>query len=766
MGSNAPTRRLDPPRMRLAAGLGAITLALLAGVGTAASSVAAPQAGRVAVNPFEVNGGFTVVAQGDLTLGNGEIEGSVATFGTLRSTVHRHPIGHRVAGTGEYRVPSIDDDPVRILANTFAGTGGIDVANLGASAGTDESRAIAKLADTQGLRATGRSGDAEARIFSPDSTHDEEGYLDLKALPYTEGVIGDRVQTQYDVPAYFEVDGAGVDAQVAQVDQCLATMYDPEAQLVRNVAVQDHGGHVVIDELAEDRPNVISDEAIRTEWGTKTIKLEGAAAGYVPSTQAPLVITVPAGTTSLGQIRVEGWSAQDSAEQHYARYILLDLSDVTGTVSIDGLELGAIWAPRADLAFNSGVSTNGQWFANNVTTAGGGQIHHHDFLGELPCPPPPPELGAFSLTKTVAGEGAELVDDAFTFEVTIDGERHVVELADGESQAFEELPLGTEVTVTEQPATVPVGAVFDGVQLTIDGAPADPGGPAGLTIESEALREVVATNTFSLEPDPVLTLLASATPGDPADWTLGATAGQDDPVVSGAGDGTASGPVTPEVPYTLTASGPAEYVQDGDWQCTTQQQDGALPALEVLDGTVELPRASEVTCTVTSVTATLTVLNLVTGETDLVPENWELSALPGPGIDQLESVLAPGAEAPGDVNTFLVRPEHGYAIAAQPLAPAPGTSLQVAVERYVGPTPEAPDHGERAHWEVADPAAVSVDRGGHEIYRFVNFVPTPLAMPELGGVGTSTFLATGAAVMAAGLIVGVALHRRRSTRGA
>lgn len=65
---------------------------------------------------------------------------------------------------------------------------------------------------------------------------------------------------------------------------------------------------------------------------------------------------------------------------------MLNPSDVTGEVTVDGLALGAIWAPQASLNFNSGVTTNGQWFAGgDITAAGGGEIHHHIFLGNLPC---------------------------------------------------------------------------------------------------------------------------------------------------------------------------------------------------------------------------------------------------------------------------------------------------------------------------------------------------------------------------------------------
>src|SRR5699024_2306962 len=85
----------------------------------------------------------------------------------------------------------------------------------------------------------------------------------------------------------------------------------------------------------------------------------------------------------------EGWSAQ--ADQALAEFIMLDLSEVTGEVAVDGVELGAIWAPKADLVFGSDTTTNGQWFAQDVTTSGGGEIHHYAFGGELVCDEDPAE---------------------------------------------------------------------------------------------------------------------------------------------------------------------------------------------------------------------------------------------------------------------------------------------------------------------------------------------------------------------------------------
>src|SRR5690554_856361 len=87
------------------------------------------QASTETFNPFDVNRGFTVVAQGNAVLGNGELKGAVAAFGSVSSRTENFPLSHSRWGAEGYQVPSIDGDPVRILARQFTGTGGFDLTN-------------------------------------------------------------------------------------------------------------------------------------------------------------------------------------------------------------------------------------------------------------------------------------------------------------------------------------------------------------------------------------------------------------------------------------------------------------------------------------------------------------------------------------------------------------------------------------------------------------------------------------------------------------
>ncbi|NHB84533.1 hypothetical protein G7085_07730 [Tessaracoccus sp. HDW20] len=77
-----------------------------------------------------------MLAQGDATLGNGELEGSIAVTGRIVSTKQNFPLVHKVAGLGDYTIPSIDGVPVRLLAGSFASGGdwenGLAITNAGA----------------------------------------------------------------------------------------------------------------------------------------------------------------------------------------------------------------------------------------------------------------------------------------------------------------------------------------------------------------------------------------------------------------------------------------------------------------------------------------------------------------------------------------------------------------------------------------------------------------------------------------------------------
>ncbi|WP_278236078.1 DUF5979 domain-containing protein [Isoptericola sp. AK164] len=170
-----------------------------------------------------------------------------------------------------------------------------------------------------------------------------------------------------------------LDAQVARTNQCLADMFlDPE--LGHEVTVTGDGNLTSVSDFSTTIPNWIDYEDVA---GT-VVKLDDAG-GYIPSAQAPLVVRVSDPTTTVGPLNFEGWNDQDLSS-----FIMLDMSEASGPVTVDGLEYGAVWAPGVDVVYTSSRTTNGQWFIDDFTTGGengggGGELHHHTFLGELLC---------------------------------------------------------------------------------------------------------------------------------------------------------------------------------------------------------------------------------------------------------------------------------------------------------------------------------------------------------------------------------------------
>ncbi|MGW2092965.1 collagen-binding domain-containing protein [Promicromonospora sukumoe] len=466
-------------RGRVTAAAAAVALATLTGLAALTGLVAAlpAHAAVSAYNPFDVNSDFTIVTTGDANLANAELEGSVAAFGSISSgNPNGYTVLHQTAGRADYTVPLVDGDPVRILAGQFTGTGSFDISNRDDSGtvatSSPEANALAKLADTAGLTAQVRGGGVgdNAGGDFPRVTNDEGGFLDLKAAPYADFAVDDLETEQGAVADHFP----GLEADVARTNECLASMYG-NPDLSNAVTVADEGGLVYLSGFSTTMPNVVDHEDI----AGATIKMDRAD-GYVPTAQAPLVIRVPEGTTSIGQIDVEGWSAGSGEQQDYARYIMLDLSAVTGTVMVDGLELGAIWAPNAVVEFSSGVTTNGQWFADGVSTTGGGEIHHHPFGGQLLCDDAVtavPEIGS-----SVAVEGTDdrvlavsggTVIDTVTYSGLTPGVEYVatgtVVTADG---------AGTGVTnSTTFTPTTPSGTVEVPLEFTAEQAEAYAGQP-------------------------------------------------------------------------------------------------------------------------------------------------------------------------------------------------------------------------------------------------------------------------------------------------
>jgi hypothetical protein len=182
-------------------GVSALVVGMTVSVGTAGAADDV-----TTFNPFEVNNGFTIVGRGDVTLGNGELEGSVAAFGSLSSTHQNFPVIHQAAGMSDYTVPTVDDTPVRILAGSFSGEGNFAITNRDDSHSLEdnspEATAVAKLVSVDGLTAVERS--SFMRIHREDAGDGEKGNIDLATAPYGSGDLAPYKTTKDSVASYFE----------------------------------------------------------------------------------------------------------------------------------------------------------------------------------------------------------------------------------------------------------------------------------------------------------------------------------------------------------------------------------------------------------------------------------------------------------------------------------------------------------------------------------------------------------------------------------
>src|SRR5699024_6565387 len=329
------------------------------------------------------------------------------------------------------------------------------------------------------------------RLVNAESSGGEDGVWDLKELPWDQATWADDVQAERSsVQSCFP----DFDERVAESNRCLASMYvDGASDLGNHLAVTRDGSQVTLSGFSDSLPNWVDYEDI--EGANITLDPEG----WVPSTDAPLIIRVNSPTDTIGPVNIQGWSANNDREQDYSRYILLDASQATSPLTIDGLELGAVWAPGIDVEFTGSRSTNGQWLAQNILTQGGGEIRHHTFAGRLLCRSAA-EPATFSIHKEIEGDAAGRVpDDAeFTVRWTVNAGPNaglsgdLVVRADGTVVDGPELAAGDEVSFEETARPSVSGVEWEGV--TID--------PASITLDSSApVVDVTVTNIAEEPPD-------------------------------------------------------------------------------------------------------------------------------------------------------------------------------------------------------------------------------------------------------------------------
>ncbi|WP_161972291.1 collagen-binding domain-containing protein [Corynebacterium neomassiliense] len=515
----------------------------------AVSTGTAAAADNASINPFEVNNGFTIVGRGDVKLGNGELEGSVAAFKSLESTKSNYPVIHKAAGTGDYSVPKVDGVPVRILADSFVGNGSFDVSNRGAVDGSEAGKAVAKLVKTEGLEAKQRSNFVR---LHRTAAGEEEGNIDLQAATPFVNDLSPYKAAQDTVASYFEA----LDTKVSQANKCLDSLYLSEASSVNKVTIGEEGGSPAPSGFSTDKPNVIEygDLANFTQHKMKMAK----AGGYKPTAAAPLIIHVPAGTTDL-KLDFEGWDV-GGADQELARYIMFDLSDVSGEVSITEVPLGAMWAPNSSLKFDSNTTTNGQWYSGSSVTAGpsAGEVHHHAFSAKLPCDTADEDAVPSIATSATVTEGA--VDGADGKTISTNGGSIT------DTVTFHDLKPATEYTMAGQLVTAEgeetgiKGAVTfttppsTGGEATVDGTVAMEFKISGEQAAKYAGKSLVVLEALSLDGKEVATHNDA---GDKAQtFVIAEQPGTTEPSEPGTTEPSEPGTTEPSEPGTTEPSEP------------------------------------------------------------------------------------------------------------------------------------------------------------------------------------------------------------------
>lgn len=348
---------------------------------------------------------------------------------------------------------------------------------------------------------------------------------------------------------------------------------------------------------------------------------------------------------------------------------------------------------------------------------------------------------------------------------------------------------GQKVAISE---TMSIAAAMPGCTLekarvtSLNGAGTDVALSSYVQTLKAGANTATVTNTLTCTTN--LTLVKEVVGGTVQSnaWTLAGYPSTGPAVVQGTTGVTAK--VTAGVSLQLGESGgSALYVQDdsrspeertqaprstGSWACSAvdglkNPVAGVVTGRMGTNGTITPALGSSITCTATNRTAELTILKKVenvngtgTGE----PKDWNLTATPASGMPGLLPTTKQGAGLKSPVNTFNVRPGHGYLLSEDGTL---GGYVQVGLERFTGSDPTLASEIESdANWaSVPASTAITVEAGKTAVYRFVNRDAKRFDLPLTGGSGTTGFLLGGG--FAASLSLGAAImvfHRRRTTK--
>jgi choice-of-anchor A domain-containing protein len=479
-----------------------------------------------ASTPVGSAAGFTIYTTGDATFANGEIEGSIAVggtaaFGNPGDGYGDYAVRWQAAGNGDYTVPTIDGDSTRMLLNRFDTASG-RVPHLITQKEDPSYPAVAKLVNVdQGFvfERFGADGTAYKAQGSTNQSPQIQSETNLWSKP------GHQFAAEGSFTDYFAAD-AGVPALSAVGDWRTPSISGDQNQTV--IALDGSGANRIEYEAVSQA------EQFRMEnW----------------SESSPLVVHVSASDVRDGTLILPSYMSEGGSPEGQAiSYLLWDLSEITGAVSIDtrnGPIRGSIYAPNADITVPQ-RQLEGQVVARSFADLAQGQEIHTNLFGGTLCSSSPetPSVGGFSLSKALLGAAPSAFPDGTRFTVTASWTREGrttsqdFELSpDGTAvEGPQDLPAGTVVSFSEPVAPEAGGLAFVGAAFA----------PETVTIAEGEDIAVVVTNTYSD---------ASATPEPSRPAGSGVQSGDGNAPSGGAGSG-AGGSTGVALAETGVSAGP------------------------------------------------------------------------------------------------------------------------------------------------------------------------------------------------------------------
>ncbi|MFT8357178.1 collagen-binding domain-containing protein [Bifidobacterium aquikefiri] len=373
---------------------------------SAQTCVANPMA---ASTPNGSSTGFTIFTFGDVDLENSEMEGSIAVGGTatFQSGTYDYPIMPGSTPSSTYAAPVIDGQPTRALFNNY---------NL-ASTRTP-------YVKSQGWTgASGASGYGKL-VNSVSGLFAQYNNTGTQYGKNGQGYIKSDVNT-------WNGDASGVKENFTTASgESFTSMFpaDKGTALLNqtgiwNMPTLSGNANEMAITLNTSGPNQITLNAIKSKFGTSVLPTKISIPGY--SQKSPLIIKVQQsdivdGTVSLPSYMYDANNAQYGSG---SRYLLFDLSDISGSVSIKAAQSGnplrgSIYAPNASVTLpSSNMAFEGQLIAKNFTNLNQGyEIHTNLFDGVLPtaCPSTTANI---SLDTTVDG-AVPTSSGQFVFDIT------------------------------------------------------------------------------------------------------------------------------------------------------------------------------------------------------------------------------------------------------------------------------------------------------------------------------------------------------------